>query len=213
MNDRKLKEKSICYFDQIADEGEILSEPELCYPVILQTIAEILSDEQYRSCRIADIGCGTGTMLAMIAETIGEKVHMTGADVSRKSLLQARKRCPKSIELVEADAQELPFDNESFDILVCMHSLHHYPRPETALAEMYRVLSPEGKLLLVENDYPAAQRRWINLKLFLQHYPCGDIRMYSRKRLMGLAEAAGFLPEQDSSLGDHSQFLLFGKGK
>jgi len=122
-----------------------------------------LLDDRHRS--VLDVGCGTGLMSAMLAAQ-GRRV--VGVDLSAAMIARAKHRSGSSITFLEADAESLPIANSSFDAVVNLISLHHYPNPSRAIAEFRRVLRPGGRLVLIAFDrnshYIAlAQRtnRWI----------------------------------------------------
>jgi ubiquinone/menaquinone biosynthesis C-methylase UbiE len=80
--------------------------------------------------------------------------RVTGIDLSPEMLELARRRISLSghdIDLRTGDAQDLPFDDESFDVVVCTYSLCNIPDPAVAIAEMRRVLRPGGRLVLVDH--------------------------------------------------------------
>jgi ubiquinone/menaquinone biosynthesis C-methylase UbiE len=84
----------------------------------------------------------------------GQDVRLTGLDLSPEMLQIARERAArlgKEIDLHEGDAHELPFPDSSFDTIVCTYSLCNIPDPGRAVAEMKRVLRPEGQLILVDH--------------------------------------------------------------
>src|SRR5262249_59982154 len=56
------------------------------------------------------------------------------------------------LHLVQGDSERLPFPDDAFDVVTCTHSFHHYPRQDQVVAEMYRVLRPGGRLLLIDGD-------------------------------------------------------------
>src|SRR5262249_7381833 len=64
-------------------------------------------------------------------------------------------RCPEvgsRFHLVRGDSERLPFADDTFDVVTCTHSFHHYPQQERVVTEMYRVLRPGGRLLLIDGD-------------------------------------------------------------
>jgi demethylmenaquinone methyltransferase/2-methoxy-6-polyprenyl-1,4-benzoquinol methylase len=100
--------------------------------------------------RVLDIAAGTGTSSAAIARSGAEVVAL---DFSAGMIAEGRRRHP-DIEFVEADAERLPFDDESFDAVTISFGLRNIENPQTALAEMYRVLKPGGRVVICEFSKP-----------------------------------------------------------
>src|SRR5262249_58080206 len=76
-------------------------------------------------------------------------------DLSDGMLRQCSTRCEATggrLHLVQGDSERLPFCNDTFDVVTCTHSFHHYPHQERVVAEMYRVLRPGGRLLILDGD-------------------------------------------------------------
>jgi ubiquinone/menaquinone biosynthesis C-methylase UbiE len=81
-------------------------------------------------------------------------VLLTGIDLSPEMLALARVRAEevgRAVDLREADAQDLPFADASFDTVVCTYSLCNVPDDSIAIREMKRVLKPGGQLVLVDH--------------------------------------------------------------
>lgn len=91
-----------------------------------------------------DVGCGEGRFCRML-QTHG--VATTGVDPTQK-LLQRARELDSAGAYVEADGERLPFDNESFDLVVSYLSLIDMPEPALPIGEMARVLKPGGALLI-----------------------------------------------------------------
>ena len=100
--------------------------------------------------RILDVAAGTGTSSAAFAKS---GASVVAVDFSAGMIEEGRKRYPK-IEFVEADAQKLPFGDDEFDAVTISFGLRNVENPKTALAEMYRVLKPGGRLVICEFSKP-----------------------------------------------------------
>lgn len=100
--------------------------------------------------RVLDIAAGTGTSSAAIARA-GARV--TALDFSPGMVAVGRERHP-DIEFVEGDAQQLPFDDASFEAVTISFGLRNVNDPHRALAEMRRVLVPGGRVVVCEFTTP-----------------------------------------------------------
>jgi ubiquinone/menaquinone biosynthesis C-methylase UbiE len=100
--------------------------------------------------RVLEVAVGTGRSLEFYAPGI----ELTGVDLSPAMLRRARRRA-RELELTPtfkvADAEQLPFDDATFDTVVCALGLCSIPRPDVAVREMARVLVPGGTLLLLDH--------------------------------------------------------------
>ncbi len=99
---------------------------------------------------VLDLAAGTGTSSAAIAKS---GAFVTALDFSAGMIAVGRERHP-DIEFVQADATTLPFDDETFDAVTISFGLRNITDPHAALAEMYRVLKPGGRLVICEFTTP-----------------------------------------------------------
>jgi ubiquinone/menaquinone biosynthesis C-methylase UbiE len=99
-----------------------------------------------RGMRVADLGCGIGTVTRLIAEMVGPDGHAIGVDLSAAQLDLARKAAASAqltnCQFVEASAIETGLPEASFDVVYCRLLLIHLPDPLRGLAEMRRLLKP-----------------------------------------------------------------------
>lgn len=103
---------------------------------------ELMSKLMRKKGSILDNGCGIGNL----AEHLPNQ-NVVGLDISNGMLRKAKKRMRN---LVKADSQLLPFDDESFDVIFCRGLLHHLPNSELAVEEIKRVLKKDGELVVAE---------------------------------------------------------------
>lgn len=103
-----------------------------------------------QSLRVLDAGCGTGGLMARLAQEPGAEVY--GLDLSRDALAFTRGRGQP--RLVQGDVTALPFADDSFDLVTALDVVEHVEQDEQALAEIRRVLRPGGVLLMSVPAYP-----------------------------------------------------------
>lgn len=132
--------------------------------------------------RALDAGCGTGRNLVEYQALGGTAV---GAEPERAAVEIARGR---GLEVVEAPAERLPFDDGSFDLVAATDVLEHTADDRATLRELARVAAP-GAVLLV--TVPAYRWLWSGHDEVLQHK-----RRYTRRELVGRVEAAGWRPAE-----------------
>lgn len=99
---------------------------------------------------VLEVAVGTGRNLGLYPA----QAKVTGVELSPAMLAIARQRAAglgRDVDLREADAESLPFDDASFDTVVCTLSLCAIPDHARAIAEMARVLRPGGQLLLLDH--------------------------------------------------------------
>ena len=94
--------------------------------------------------RILDLGCGPATLWRVNRVRIDASWSLTLADFSVGMIEAARHGLGQRATYVVADAQELPFEADSFDVVVANHMLYHVPDRPRAFAEIRRVLVPGG---------------------------------------------------------------------
>jgi ubiquinone/menaquinone biosynthesis C-methylase UbiE len=104
--------------------------------------------------RLLDVASGPG---ALTAEAANRGARSVGVDLSPRMIELAQQLYP-AIEFREADAEHLPFPDHAFDAVVCAFGLGHFPKPELAVAECVRTLSPGGCIAFAWWHDPARQR-------------------------------------------------------
>lgn len=99
---------------------------------------------------VLDVGCGTGIVARRAALQVGSDGTVVGVDVNEGMLAVARSTSADlpGIEWRQGDATDLPFVEGAFDVVFCQQVLQFVPAPGAALREMYRVLTPDGRLAM-----------------------------------------------------------------
>lgn len=112
------------------------------WPKIMIAAAEIGKGDD-----VLDVGCGTGVLTRELTHHVGETGSSTGFDLSESMLGVARVRCPDAT-FKQGNVAELPFDDQSFDVVISSFMLMFVPDPQQAVREMRRVLRPGGRLVV-----------------------------------------------------------------
>lgn len=130
--------------------------------LLFQPSYQLFLEELYRWRRdepapfdLLDIGCGTGTWTAMVAGSEMLSGRVIGLDYSRSMCEVAHGKAaaiPKDEApvFINGDSEHLPFPDQSFDVVTCSNSFHHYPHQQATIHEMHRVLRPGGRLMLID---------------------------------------------------------------
>ena len=140
--------------------------------------------------KILDVGCGTGNVLIRLSSN--EELSLYGLDISENMIEIAKKNLGNKVELKVGDSEYMPWEDNSFDVIVCNASFHHYPKPEKVLLEMRRVLKSKGTLIIGDPTAPVIIRQLINLNFKRSNN--GDYRLYSKIEIEELLIKCDFVP-------------------
>lgn len=176
------------YYDKLREENESLN---FSY--------RLHEYKQFKGKKVLDVGCGNGYVLSKFAQ---EGADVTGVDITETGI----DLCQKRFAFQElkgnfkvANAEELPFEDNTFDCVCSMGVLHHTPNTQQAVNEIYRVLKKEGKFIIMlyhKNSFAYQIRMRLEKYLYktsLQQLvnqvdgmenPKGDV--YSRKEMKKL---------------------------
>ncbi len=105
--------------------------------------------------RVLDVGCGQGHWGFLLLSTLSDEAQLVGVDqegdwVAKAEAKAAALGVGERTRFTQGQAEELPFEDNSFDLVTCQTLVMHVARPKDVLAEMHRVLTPGGRLLLAE---------------------------------------------------------------
>ena len=109
--------------------------------------------------RVLDIAGGTGDLTKQFSKLVGKDGHVVLADINSSMLEVGRERLTNqgltdNIEYVQANAESLPFNDNSFDVITIAFGLRNVTDKDKALRSMLRVLKPGGRLLVLEFSKP-----------------------------------------------------------
>jgi ubiquinone/menaquinone biosynthesis C-methylase UbiE len=121
-----------------------------------QTEAALCAVLPAKQGKVLDVACGPGLYTRRLARDLPEGLTI-GFDVSKPMLRQAtRKSSGLPVAFVRGDAHELPYSDATFDSVICLAALYLIPQPHQVIAEMARVLKPDGRILI-----------WTSLDIFV----------------------------------------------
>ena len=173
------------HFDQLADRySRLRASPDPLDPVT-RAVAEL---GDLRGRRVLDVGCGPGTILGQLMRAYG--VDAVGIDASPQMIEAARRETPETQEFHVARAEQLPFDDATFDAALARWVVHHVDRPR-AFGEILRVLRPGGRLVITTTDPDAVHTHWMT-PFFPSLVSIERGRFPSGEALTGELESAGF---------------------
>ncbi len=143
------------------------------------------------SWRLLDIATAAGhTAFAFapeVAQVVASDLLDEMLDVARQ---QAAERGLTNVTFETADAEDLPFEDDSFDAVTCRIAPHHFPRPDRFVAEVARVLRPGGRFGLVDNMVDAEAGDFVNH--FEKRRDPSHVRALDLDEWLGLVGEAGF---------------------
>ena len=162
--------------------------------------------------RVLDLAGGTGDLAGLFADAAGTSGRVVLTDINGAMLAEGRDKLldrGRSLEVVQCDAEKLPFPDRAFDVVSIGFGLRNVTRKESALAEMRRVLAPGGVAVVLEFSKVAAPLApaydWYSFAVLprLGRLVAGDeasyrylaesIRMHpDQETLKGMMEQAGF---------------------
>lgn len=105
--------------------------------------------------RVLDVACGTGVVASRVNLVSRKLCYVSGIDINEGMLSVARRNA--QVEWHQGSVTELPFEADSFDVVLCQQGLQYFPDRAAAMREMARVLAPGGRIAL--NVWGALERQ------------------------------------------------------
>ncbi|MFP5319133.1 MAG: class I SAM-dependent methyltransferase [Acidimicrobiia bacterium] len=147
---------------------------------------------------VLDVACGTGIVARIAARRVGATGRVVGVDLNEAMLTVAARVC-EGVELRQAEVTSLPFDDGTFDVVLCQMALMFFPDPTSALREMGRVAKPEGTVVvMVPSSLDAQPAYRLLVELAARHAGPEAVAMLSAywasgdlDELLGTVRAAG----------------------
>jgi len=161
--------------------------------------------------RILDIGCGGGETMRTMAVEAGAG-HVDGVDYSAASVAVARERNAGLINtgrasIQQASVSKLPFADRSFDLVTAVETHYYWPDLASDLREVFRVLSPGGRFVIIAETYKGRRMDWLFRPV---------MRLLLRATYLSLDEhraaltAAGFIDVEVDALPSHGWVCAVG---
>lgn len=138
---------------------------------------------------LIDIGCGPGAFLSEVSRLFPD-VQLNALDLSEEMIEETRNRLSGKVIATVGDSENMPLEDEQYQVVTCNMSIHHYPHPQKAVNEMYRILKNGGYILLNDMDCVFPIRAVANF--CFPRMKAGDVKMYNRNEILELMKTAGF---------------------
>ncbi|MBO8128377.1 MAG: methyltransferase domain-containing protein [Peptococcaceae bacterium] len=174
------------YFNAMAPKWDTIMGPE-----VTEKLKEIVAGCSVRKgAKILDVACGTGILVPILLEAVGEGGEVVGIDFAPEMVRQAQaKNFGSNTRFLVADVMDLPFDEGSFDQVFCNGALPHFPDIPAALLEMKRVLRGNGGLVICH----ASSREKINETHRRIGEPVANDLLPTAGELKAMLEEAGYM--------------------
>ncbi|HXC78975.1 MAG TPA: class I SAM-dependent methyltransferase [Candidatus Acidoferrum sp.] len=162
---------------------------------VQRTVLKLAAEQVPHPAAILDVGCGTGRLLGL-AQGRFPGARLDGVDAAIEMVRQAQTTSPGSaIQFQQGVAEELPFPERSFDLVFSTMTFHHWSDQGRGIAEIARVLKPDGRWLLAEfvaSGFVGLIRRVLRLHQFPERADLGrrllasGLQVMAEERVQGL---------------------------
>ena len=202
-SDQTKKEQVARMFDTISKEYDGLNRV-ISFGIDVKwrnKVVKIVAEQQPET--VLDIATGTGDLAISLAETNAKKI--VGLDISEGMLAVGKekvtdKKLDDLIEMVQADSEELPFDDNSFDAITVAFGIRNFENLNKGLSEIRRVLKPNGVFVILETSVPTKTPFKQGYKLYTKHLLPLIVRTFSKDKsaYKYLSESASVFPYGDA---------------
>lgn len=190
------KDRTKRHFNETASEYNSSGNGKFVAPMYEALLNEI---GKIRGGKLLDVGCGNGNLFNCIPD---KRYELYGVDFAENMISEAKINCGEKAAFFTADAERLPFEDNTFDIVTCNASFHHYIHPNAVLREMHRVLKKGGTLIIGDPFIPAIVRPLMNLLTKLSTE--GDYHFYGLSEMKKLFIRNGFSHLSSERTGEHT---------
>lgn len=158
--------------------------------------------------KVLDLAGGTGDLTAKFSKLVGDSGQVVLADINGSMLKVGRDKLRdngivNNVEYVQANAEALPFPDNSFDVITIAFGLRNVTDKDKALASMYRVLKPGGRLLVLEFSKPENEMLNKAYDIYSFHIlpKMGQLVANDSESYQYLAESIRMHPDQETLKG------------
>lgn len=194
------QDKTKRHFNETASDYDNSSDGKFVEPMYEVIVNEI---QKLEGGKILDVGCGNGNLFTLLPDG---KYELFGVDFSENMIAEAKRKCGDKAAFEVGDAENLPFGDDTFDVIVCNASFHHYIHPDTVLKEMHRVLRDGGRVLIGDPYMKGIVRSVVNV--FIRFSDSGDYHIYGLDEMKRLFVKNGFSPVSSIRTGDNTAFHI-----
>ena len=157
-----MSEKTFADYEKDGWQRNAAAYDEVVIPATSQSIAPLLdSVGDLQGLRVLELASGTGHLAE---QAVARGATVVGIDVAANMVELARKRVP-SATFYEGAAEEMPFEDESFNVVLCCLSFLHFAQPEKAFSEVARVLKPGAPCAFTVWQKPEKGNEFLGLLL------------------------------------------------
>lgn len=171
--------------------------------------------------KVLDVACGTADFTIEIAQKVAKGSEVIGVDISEGMMAVGREKIKKagvSAELLVADCEDLPYSDNTFDRISVGFGVRNFEHLELGLSQMCRVLTPGGKLVILELSVPSNDFiRWCYKLYFLkilpaiggmisgnrgayEYLPASVLRFPAPDKFISMLKSAGFAQVEHTPL-------------
>lgn len=181
-----------------------IGNPGECYPYVINalTVMNIKS--------VLQIGCGEGDFIALL---MNEKpgIQVYGMNNDRAELDIAKAILPKRVELLQGNEDQIPYPENSFDVVLSIDAFQYYENPIKVLAEIYRVLGPRGKVVIADGWASKAVRKATSILGYFNRESGSAV--YEAEEIKEIIRSVGFEYAMWNEAGKGSYIATGQKGR
>jgi demethylmenaquinone methyltransferase/2-methoxy-6-polyprenyl-1,4-benzoquinol methylase len=154
--------------------------------------------------KVLDIAAGTGDLTILISKRVGPQGSVILSDINEQMLQAGRARLaradiPDNVQFVRADAEDLQFEDNTFDSVTIGYGIRNFTDKMQALREILRVLKPGGQLTIVEFSKPTSKPLQLMADVYSSLWPTfGEILVGNSKPYRYLVDSIKMHPDQET---------------